>query len=231
MTATAPRETAELPPLNGLYRTPFGFYVPDHKAPTGKQAVEMWDWLYREGTPPIPNTQWSRVATMTKQELAAIENLDIREETCRAQELMLEYPAQLVGLIAIGNEILYEPTMNQIRFLQKPLRGGHIEVYDHDASRIRIGKPQEMYNSAKLWVDKSADDDAVLFAVRGGGWSVGDRRFSVHLHYGPRHSPPHVAGLGFKPSGNEAYVGPNVNELLEGLADIETQARLLREKL
>src|SRR3989339_217871 len=93
----------ELPPLKGFYRTPFGFYVADHKAPAERNVAETYEWLYKDGTIPIPNTHWSRVGTLSKEELEKIQNPDIREETRKAQQLMLEYPAQFVGLMAIGN--------------------------------------------------------------------------------------------------------------------------------
>ncbi len=206
----------ELPKQEGFNRTPFGFYVTDHKAPANMEPAKTHEWLYRDGTIPIPNTYWSMVATLGKEELERIENPGIREETRNAQQLMLEYPAQFVGLMAIGNRILIEPYGFGVKVLEEPLKPGHIEIYDHDISKIKLGKSQERYHNAKLWVDESVSEDDVRFAVRNGGWGAGDGRFGVDLNVGPRDSFPVVAGLGFRPEGNQAYF--NVNKALEQLA-------------
>ena len=221
---TTIQKIVELPPLKGFYRTHLGFYVADRKAPSGKPSPETQEWLYKYGTLPIPNTYWSKVATLTAEELNAIENSDIREETRKAQELMLARPAQFVGLMTIGNKVLVEPYVIGVpawRVLPENLTSGPIEVYDHDVSKIVIGKSQTKYNNAKLYVDESAKEDAVRFAVRDGDWSADDRRFYVGLSCEPWSSFPAVAGLGFRLEGNQAYAGPNVNKLLEELSGAE----------
>ena len=227
-------EQIELPPLKGFYRTPFGFYVADHKAPTGKPSPETQEWLYRDGTAPIPNTYWSHVATLTDEGLNAIKNSDIRKETRSAQELMLALPAQFVGLMTIGNKILVEPYVNgvpAVRVLPKKLAAGPIEVYDHDVSKIVIGELQQKYNDARRYIDESAKEGDVRFAVRGGDWGASARRFDVDLDFGPRSSYPVVAGLGFRSEGNQAYAGVNINELLRDLEDIEQRITAIRESL
>ena len=223
-TATLRDQVIELPPLKGFYRTHLGFYVADHKTPAGKPSPETQELLYRDGTAPIPNTYWSMVATMTNDELNGIKNPDIREETRKAQEFMLARPAQFVGLMTVGNRILVEPYVNgvpAVRVLPEKLKVGHIEVYDHDVSKIIVGSPQTKYNNARLYLDESAKEDNARFAVRGGVWYAGARRFFVDLNYEPRYSHPDVAGLGFRFEGNQAYVGPNVSQLLTSLEDIE----------
>lgn len=206
----------ELPKQEGFNRTPFGFYVADHKAPANMEPAKTHEWLYRDGTIPIPNTYWSMVATLSKEELEGIKNPYIREETRKAQQLMLEYPAQFVGLMAIGNKILIEPYGFGVKVLEKPLKTGHIEIYDHDISKINLGEPQKIYHNAKLWMNEPVSEDDVRFAVRGHRWGADDGRFNVDLDDGPRYSDPDVAGLGFRPEGNQAYF--NVNKALEQLA-------------
>jgi len=121
--------------------------------------------------------------------------------------------------MTIGNKVLIETHGFGVKVLAEPLRKGHIEVYDHDVSKIKLGSPQEKYYNARLWIDESAKEDDVRFAVRNGGWSAFDRRFNVNLGYGLRNSDPAVAGLGFRPEGNQAYV--NTNKLLEELSAAE----------
>jgi len=216
MTETQTSHIAELPSQKGFYRTPFGFYIADHKALANKAWGQTAEFIYIEGLMLIPNTYWSKVATLTEEELEQIENPDIREETRKAQKLMLEYPAQFVNLIAIGNKILVEPYGFGVKVLDVPLKQGHIEVYNHDVSKIKIGEPQEKYYNARLWIDDSAKEDDARFAVRGGDCLAYVRRFDVHLSYGPRYSCSDVAGLGFRPEGNQAYV--NVNQALKELS-------------
>lgn len=219
----------ELPPQKGFYRTPFGFYVADHKSLAEMTRDKTFERLYRDGTAPIPNTYWSMVATLSKEDLARIENPDIREETRKAQELMLAYPAQFVGLSVRGNRVLEEPHGFGVHILDQPLRTGYIEVYDHDVRRIVLGKPQEKYYRAKLWVDESAKENDIRFAVRCGGWGVAGRRFGVYLAYEPRDSDPVVAGLGFRPQGNQAYIASNaLNELKEARIHIQNAMNALR---
>ncbi len=212
-------EEIEIPPLKGFYRTHFGFYVADHKSPVGVTAPQTYEWLHKEGEIPIPNSYWSMIATLTDEEIEKIENPDIRKETEQARGLMLEYPVQFVNLMAMGNKILIEPYGFGCKILQDKLKGGNIEVYDHDVSKIKIGESQVKYNNAKLYVDGLAKEDDIRFAARGGDWGVDDRRFGVVLGCGPRGSDPGVAGLGFRPEGNQAYF--NVNKVLEELSEAE----------
>ncbi len=227
---TLATKQAELPPLKGYNRTPFVFYVADHKAPVGMTWPETAEWHQREGEILIPNSYWSRIATLSREELEAIENPDVRKETEQAQRLMLEYPAQFVNLMIIGNRTLIEPYGLGVRTLSQKLRTGDIEVYDHDASKIVLGQHQEKYNNAKLLADESAKDYDVRFAVRAGCWLVGDGRFYVGLDSEPWYSLPIVAGLGFRPEGNQAYV--DVGEALKSIAGakqmIEQAERALR---
>lgn len=175
-----------MPPPKGYNRTPFGFYVADHKAPADMTWDKTAEWHQREGEILIPNSYRSRVGTMTKEELASIENPDVRRETEQAQELMLTYPAQFVNLMVIGNKTLIEPFGLGVRVLDQRLESGGIEHYDHDASKIILGNPQARYNNARLVLDESAKDDDVRFAVRGGRWTAAARRFPFDL----------IAGLG-----------------------------------
>ena len=208
-------------------------YVADHKAPSGSPPIETYDWLYRDGTRAIPNTYWSMVTTLSDDDLNKIENPDIREETRKAQRLMLAHPAQFVGLMTIGNRLLIEPDGFGWKVLpeNEKLRAGPIEVYDHDVSKIIIGQPQSKYNNAKLYLDESIKDDAVRYAVRGDYWLADDRRFGVDLDCGPRCSAPDVAGLGFRFEGNQAYAGSNANQLIEGLMDIEQKVVAMKNSL
>lgn len=220
---------AELPPLKGYLRTPLGFYVANHKAPVGMTWGKTAEWHQSEGEILIPNSYWSRVAMLTKEELEAIENPDVRNETAQAQELMLKYPAQFVNLMVIGNKTLIEPHGLGVRVLDQKLKTDDIGHYDHDVSKIILGKPQASYNNAKLLVDESAKNDDIRFAVRGGDWYADDRRFNVHLDYGPRNSGSDVAGLGFRPSGNQAYF--DAKQALEELEDAATGIANARELL
>lgn len=201
---------AELSRLPGFYRTPFGFYVADHKVPSGKTWAETADWAYRDGAPLIPNSYWSMVATLTDEDLMRIENPDIRRETQVAQSLMLEIPGQFVDLMAIGNRILIEQRGFGVKVLPHRLKRGDIKVYDHDVNKIVLGEPQEKYKKAKLIVDESAKENDIRVAVRFGWWYghdglvIDDRRFGVFLCYEPEYSYP--AGLGFRLEGNQAYV-------------------------
>ncbi len=221
MSVAEKERVTELPPLKGFYRTHLGFYVADHKSPAGKPSPETQEWLYRDGTAPIPNTYWSQLATLTDEGLNAIENSDVREETRKAQELMLAYPAQFVGLMTIGNKILIEPHGFGVKVLPEKLRAGPIEVYDHDVNNIIVGQPQVKYNNANLYLHGSAKEDDVRFAARGGCWLADAGRFDVYLGCGLRVSDPVVAGLGFRAEGNQAYAGMNVNQLLDCLTDVE----------
>ncbi|MBI2970809.1 MAG: hypothetical protein HYY37_00140 [Candidatus Aenigmarchaeota archaeon] len=201
----------DLPPLKGFYRTPFGFYVADHRAPMGMTWPETAEWTYRDGAPLIPNSHWSRVATLTDDDLARIENPDVEDETRRAQSLMIGYPGQFVNLMTVGNRILIEPLGFGVKVLDERLQTGYIMVYDHDVSRIVLGEPQEKYGAAKLVVDETAREGEVRFAIRfsewygHGGQLIDDKRYSVLLTGDTCYSFPTIGGLGFRPEGNQAY--------------------------
>ena len=58
--------------MKGFYRTPFGFYVVDHKSYGKKTWFETSEYIQKEGEILIPNSFWSVVATMSKEDLEKI---------------------------------------------------------------------------------------------------------------------------------------------------------------
>ncbi|MBI3190648.1 hypothetical protein HYZ41_03010 [archaeon] len=115
----------------------------DHKSPSKKTWPETAEYIQKEGEILIPNSYWSKIVMITAKELKKIENPGIRKETKLTKKMMLDYPAQFVNLFAIGNRILVEPYGFGIKILPEKLKEGCIEVYSHDASKIKIGKTQK----------------------------------------------------------------------------------------
>ena len=118
---------------------------------------------------------------------------------------MLKQPAQFVNLFTIGNKYLVEPYGFGAKMLSEKLREGYIEVYNHDASKIKLGDKQGKYFNAKLRTDKTVKEYDNRFAIRNCLWDTGNRLFDVNLNCEPECSSFDIVGLGFRPEGNQAY--------------------------